>query len=98
MGALIEMCTVSRLVRGWAGQGVVPPGLTRGPPLPRISEGAGGSPGPPVLPCRLHPWDTGPACREQLLPCTVQTKPNQTSITFLHSILGGKMAREALSR
>lgn len=64
------LCTVSRLVRGWAGQGVVPPGLTRGPPLPRISEGAGGSPGPPVLPCRLHPWDTGPACREQLLPCT----------------------------
>ena len=48
-------CTVSCLVWGWAGQGVVPPGWTRGPPLPRISEGAGGSPGPPVLPCRLHP-------------------------------------------
>lgn len=48
---------------------MVLPGRVRSPPLPRASKGAGGSPGPPTLPCQLHPQDTGWACREQLLPC-----------------------------
>lgn len=64
-------CTVSRLsrVQGWAGGGMVLPGRVRGLSLPRASKGAGGSPGPPALPCQLHPQDTGWACREQLPPC-----------------------------